>query len=204
MCYRQHSAIPITMCCFRQTPRSDRSWWTCLVTAVWACWLTTPAPFISASTDRTRKWPPLTCRSPASLSLMSSVPYRQVRLIFDILTDRWDWSLISLQTGETDLWYPYSQVRLIFYILTDRWDWSLIFLQTGETCHWGPYRQVRLIFDILTDSWDWPPGSLQTGETYHWDPFRTGETGVCTLARSPSSWSLVTVTILSKKGTQLC
>ena len=83
----------------------------CLVTAVWACWLTTPAPFISTSTDRTREWPPLTCRSPASLSLMSSVP-----------TDRWDWSLISLQTGETDLWYPYRQVRLITGVLTDRWD----------------------------------------------------------------------------------
>ena len=133
MCHRQHSVIPITMCCFRETPRSDMSCWTYLVTAVWACWLMAPAPFISTSTDRTREWPPLTCRGPASLSLISSVP-----------TDRWDWSLISLQTGETDLWYYYTQARLIFNILTDRWDWPLGSLQTGETYHWGPNRQVRL------------------------------------------------------------
>ena len=132
MCYRQQCYTDYHV--LFQTSRSDRSWWACLVTAVWACWLTTPAPFISTSTDRTREWPPLTCRSPSSLSLMSSVP-----------TDRWDWALISLQTGETDLWYPYRQ-----------WDMSL--------------------------------GSLQTGET-----------GVCTLARSPSLWSLVIVIMLSKK-----
>ena len=161
MCYRQHSAVPITMCCFRQTARSDRSWWACLVTAVWACWLTTPAPFISTSTDRTREWPPLTCRSPASLSLMSSVA-----------TDRWDWSLISLQTGETDLCYPYRQVRLITGVLTDRWDWSLISLQTGETDLCYPYRQVRLITGVLTDRWDWSLISLQTGETDLWHPYR--------------------------------
>ena len=116
-------------------------------------------------------------------------PYRQVRPIFDILTDRWDWSLISLQTGETDLWYPYRQVRLIFDILTDRWDWSLLFLQTGETDHWGPYRQVRLTTGVLTDRWDWSLISLQTGETDHRGPYRQVRhtTGVLT---DTWDWSL--------------
>ena len=69
---------------------------------MWGCWLTSPAPFISTSTDRTREWPPLTYPSPASPSLISMVP-----------TDRWEWMLDSMQSsyvGTDSASQPISQL----------------------------------------------------------------------------------------------
>ena len=75
-------------------------------------------------------------------------PYRQVRLITEVLTDRGDVSLGSLQTGETDLWYPYRQVRHITGVLKDRclYTGTQSIIVVAGHCH-NTFQKARIEWD---------------------------------------------------------